>query len=457
MKQTSNLKLSLYEHDDFMDIIGEQNSLNHNTQIIDENINSLQQDTNNLNTRLDNLILNSGDSSAEVVDARVDSDGKTYTTLKERLDIETSELKSDLADIVTINRVDLLIGVNIIEHTYIKQGVKYTDPASFFTLENVALEPNKTYVGVSNGSSTLSSYFARFINYKDAHKNYLENTADYVPTEFTTPNDCYYADISMPYVDLASEKGTYSLKLKDGSNIETLDFHGRKIPSETIDGTSSVWSGKKYISHGDSITWYDGNDYPDGTKCKGYQSIMNEQIGFDSYNNQGWSGHSMADGTDNGDGCVTRILGIDHSNYDLCTIACGTNDFKLNVPLGTLGVIGDTSFNRNTFYGAYRTAIEYLLNQKPKLRLVLFTPLQRDNSNYDVNYTNSAGHKLIDYVNAIKSVGEMYGLPVCDMYSNSGFTKLTLSTYTIDGLHPSNEGFKRMGNYATQFVNSIGC
>lgn len=95
MKQTSNLKLSLYEHDDFMDIIGEQNSLNHNTQIIDENINSLQQDTNNLNTRLDNLILNSGDSSAEVVDARVDSDGKTYTTLKERLDTETSELKSE--------------------------------------------------------------------------------------------------------------------------------------------------------------------------------------------------------------------------------------------------------------------------------------------------------------------------------------------------------------------------
>ena len=116
MKQTSNLKLSLYEHDDFMDIIGEQNSLNHNTQIIDENINSLQQDTANLNTRLDeninslqqdtanlntrldNLILNSGDIFAEVVDARVDSDGKTYTTLKERLDTEYSELKSDDAN-----------------------------------------------------------------------------------------------------------------------------------------------------------------------------------------------------------------------------------------------------------------------------------------------------------------------------------------------------------------------
>lgn len=122
MKQTNNLKLSLYEHDDFMDIIGEQNSLNHNTQIIDENINSLQQDTanlntrldnlilnsgdideninslqqdtNNLNTRLDNLILNSGDIFAEVADARVDSDGKTYTTLKERLDTEHSELKN---------------------------------------------------------------------------------------------------------------------------------------------------------------------------------------------------------------------------------------------------------------------------------------------------------------------------------------------------------------------------
>ena len=85
------------------------------------------------------------------------------------------------------------------------------------------------------------------------------------------------------------------------------------------------------------------------------------------------------------------------------------------------------------------------------------TPLQRDNSGYNVNTVNGAGHKLIDYVNAVKAVGEMYGLPVCDMYANSGFTKKTLSTYTMDGLHPNDVGYQRMGGYLTQFLNAVGC
>ena len=159
----------------------------------------------------------------------------------------------------------------------------------------------------------------------------------------------------------------------------------------------------------------------------------------------------------NSNGVVNTILSIaDYTQYDLCTISCGTNDFKLNVPLGTLGVIGDTTFDDTTFYGAFRKAVEYILTNSPTIRLVLMTPLQRDNSGYDVNYTNSAGHKLIDYVNAVKDIGEMYGLPVCDMYANSGYTKKTLSTYTLDGLHPNSSGYVRMGNYLTGFLNAIG-
>ena len=57
---------------------------------------------------------------------------------------------------------------------------------------------------------------------------------------------------------------------------------------------------------------------------------------------------------------------------------------------------------------------------------------------------------------AVEQIGEMYGLPVCDMYRNSGFTKKTLSTYTMDGLHPNDEGYERMGNYLTHFVMNVG-
>lgn len=51
-----------------------------------------------LSNRIDNLVLNSGDSPAEVTDAHLDANGKAYNTLKERLDTENSELKSDLEE-----------------------------------------------------------------------------------------------------------------------------------------------------------------------------------------------------------------------------------------------------------------------------------------------------------------------------------------------------------------------
>ena len=221
----------------------------------------------------------------------------------------------------------------------------------------------------------------------------------------------------------------------------------------------SVWNNKTYISHGDSITWQDGKAYTQGEHieeiAKGYQTVFSDAVKLKSYNNQGKSGWSMA--VVNGNGIVNTIMTIaDYSVYNLCTIACGTNDFKLNVPIGTKGQIGDTTFDDSTFYGAYRKAVEYILTSSPTIRIVLMTPLQRDNAGYDVNYTNSAGAKLIDYVNAIKEIGEMYGLPVCDMYGNSGFTKKTLSTYTMDGLHPNDIGYKRMGGYLTQFLNGVG-
>jgi lysophospholipase L1-like esterase len=194
----------------------------------------------------------------------------------------------------------------------------------------------------------------------------------------------------------------------------------------------------------------------EGEIARGYQTIFSETVGLAGYNNQGKSGWPMAVVSDVG-GVVNTILSIsDYTNYDLCTIACGTNDFKLNVPLGQLGIIGDTAFDDTTFYGAYRKAIEYILTNSPTIRLVLMTPLQRDNDSYDVNTVNTAGHKLIDYVNAIKAIGEMYGLPVCDMYANSGFTKKTLATYTLDGLHPNTTGYVRMGNYLTGFLNAVG-
>lgn len=110
MKQTDNLKLRLYDSDDLVNITGPTNSLNHNMELIDETINNTQKELTTQSDRIDNLILNSGDSSTEVIDARVGVGGKTYSTLKERLDTENSEIKSEYSTYSTKSEVSVVEG-----------------------------------------------------------------------------------------------------------------------------------------------------------------------------------------------------------------------------------------------------------------------------------------------------------------------------------------------------------
>ncbi|MFS0781070.1 SGNH/GDSL hydrolase family protein [Bacillus sp. 1P06AnD] len=217
----------------------------------------------------------------------------------------------------------------------------------------------------------------------------------------------------------------------------------------------SVWLNKKWVTLGDSITWQDGHPYPETTKiARGYQTVIREQLGFSEVLNKGISGRPMANGTKNGPGTNATGKTIEYTNFDLVTIAAGTNDFRLDVPIGHEQ---QGEADTNTFQGAYHDLMQYILDKNPGIRIVLFTPLQRNKAFYDVNYVNQAGYTLKNYVQTIKEIGDQYSVPVCDMYGNSGFTEKTMREFTIDGLHPNARGYERMGNYGAAFLQSIGC
>jgi lysophospholipase L1-like esterase len=219
--------------------------------------------------------------------------------------------------------------------------------------------------------------------------------------------------------------------------------------------SKSEWFGKKFVSLGTSITWQDGHPYASGEIANGYQSVIKEKLGFGSYLNKGASGRAMAN-TLNGTEGISKIgQTVDYTGYDLVLIEAGTNDFKLNVPLGSIGSIKDTVYNPSSFYGAYRSLLKHIFENYPDIQVVLLTPIQRSNSGYDTESTNVVGHKLIDYVSAIKAIGEMYSVPVCDLYANSGINALTLSRYTMDGLHPNDRGYVRMGECLSGVLKSI--
>lgn len=206
------------------------------------------------------------------------------------------------------------------------------------------------------------------------------------------------------------------------------------------EGYFNKWNNKKWLTLGDSIT-----------KANGYQSLVKEKLGFKEVDNRGINGQTMAyQKTKKSTLYVGRE--IDYKNYDLVTIFIGTNDFRYNKELGSFK---EYKYNEKTFIGAYQLLIEKILESNPYIDIVLVTPLQRSKDGYDINFTNEEGHKLIDYVEAIKEIGKNYSVPVLDLYSNSGFNKQTLNIYTRDNLHPNKVGYERIAEKMYRFLLSI--
>ena len=95
-------------------------------------------DLQTLSTRVDNLILNAGDSSAECADARVTEDGTTYDTLKNRLDAEHSNVTSDISQLSEeiVDVKEDLSQLKETENLDISYSEKNCDPQGFYPAKN---------------------------------------------------------------------------------------------------------------------------------------------------------------------------------------------------------------------------------------------------------------------------------------------------------------------------------
>lgn len=196
------------------------------------------------------------------------------------------------------------------------------------------------------------------------------------------------------------------------------------------------WTNRTWATLGDSIT--DAN---------GYQPLVAERLQFAAVVNLGRSGTPMAAGGET-DAHATVHMGLGlHPVPDCVTVFAGTNDYRLGKPLGSLHCKDD-----GTFCGAYMKLIENLLERRPDSRVNLWTPLQRDKDGWDTERRNNTGFRLEDYVEAVKTIGRHYALPVLDLYAESGFTRQTLDFFTTDRLHPNEAGFRRIADMAAAFL-----
>ena len=145
-------------------------------------------------------------------------------------------------------------------------------------------------------------------------------------------------------------------------------------------------------------------------------------------------------------------------DVDVIVVFGGTNDFGHgNIPLGTM-----SDNDVYTFYGAVRTLCLYLIKNFPDKTIVFMTPLHRLNEELDYNKrkeeNNPNARPLVDFVNAIREVCELFSIPVLDMFKESGMPARVWAwceKYMPDGLHPNDEGQKLIANKVQKFLESL--
>lgn len=213
------------------------------------------------------------------------------------------------------------------------------------------------------------------------------------------------------------------------------------------------WSGKVASFLGDSITSGMNTD-------KTYHEYLGELVGFSVCNSYGISGSTISNYYE---AMCNRVGSIDNRS-DIIFVFGGTNDFQQSIPMGEWYTVSGTTrtvnYDKTTFRGALATLCEALLTKFPNKRNVLLTPLHR--YTYQGDYTdlqaNSQGLYLEDYVNAIKEAGEIYSIPVIDLYRESGLCPMnakSAATYfhSSDKMHPNTTGHRVIADVIRGFLD----
>ena len=189
--------------------------------------------------------------------------------------------------------------------------------------------------------------------------------------------------------------------------------------------TFSRWKNKKIVCFGDSRTWYDGQQYTNtckpeyiGNVCVGYEEQIRILLGA-LVENQGVSG-------DTSTGICSRIRSFNFANYDAVLLEGGVNDKNATeAQIGTLQPIGST-FDTNTIYGAWQSAIEYLMTNYPNTKIFITAPA--------IAWFNTGTVLRYEIAEIKEKVAELYMLPVLNLYKTAGITELNRDAYYCDNV-----------------------
>ena len=244
------------------------------------------------------------------------------------------------------------------------------------------------------------------------------------------------------------------------SSVESVTFESavsvdpvvtkEKIGKNVVFLGHSIWRNDnfvvRYANSGSFVTPFSGS-----FKARGYQTLLQEVFDFDSVYSPGpdggYSGYSLG-GTSNTDSKSIAVVAKNSGNgwpkvgNALWTIDFITNDFKRNIPIGTLADYKNAT-GPATFYGAIRQLYDKIVSLSGSDVIIVFAnAIKRNNSGYTSTSKNTAGHTLADYELAMLTVAALNtNWHFVDQNRLSGITDENLPAVTADGLHLNNLGY----------------
>jgi lysophospholipase L1-like esterase len=172
-----------------------------------------------------------------------------------------------------------------------------------------------------------------------------------------------------------------------------------------------------WVAIGDSITYL--NDHLDETGnrvSRGYLTRVTNGLPNLRYINQGHNGWTSG-------GIAENIDTLGLVKADVYSVFLGTNDWWAGRPVGKIEDYKDAVGN-TCVYGSFRIIINKIRNLNPEAKIVLITPMQRNDFVYIADANNNAygsykkknGQTLEEFANAILAIGKYEHIPVVDLY-----------------------------------------